>query len=154
PPAREQAAMSDGHWQLEGNAAELYQRYLVPSITAKWAQDLVDRALFRAGEEVLDLACGTGVVARLAAAKVAPGHVTGLDLNAEMLVGARGVSTDGPPIDWKEGSALDLPFQPGHFDVVLCQLGLQFFPDQPRALREMRRVLREAGRVALSVYSP
>lgn len=146
--------MSDGHWQLEGNAAELYQRYLVPAITAKWAQDLVDRALLGAGEEVLDVACGTGVVARLAAAKVAPGYVTGLDLNTGMLAVARGISNEGAPISWKEGSALDLPFPSSRFDVILCQLGLQFIPDQPRALREMRRVLREPGRVALSVYSP
>jgi len=146
--------MSDGHWQLEGSAAELYQRYLVPGITTKWAEDLVDRALLRAGEEVLDIACGTGVVTRLAARNVTPGHVTGLDLNAGMLAVARSVSSEGVPINWMEGSALDLPFPPDRFDVVLCQLGLQFFPDQPRALREMRRVLRERGRAALSVYSP
>ena len=146
--------MSDGHWQLEGNAAELYQRYLVPGITTKWAEDLVDRARLRAGEEVLDIACGTGVVTRLAARNVTPGHVTGLDLNAGMLAVARSVSSEGVPINWMEGSALDLPFPPDRFDVVLCQLGLQFFPDQPRALREMRRVLRERGRAALSVYSP
>ncbi len=146
--------MSDGHWQLEGSAAELYQRYLVPGITTKWAEDLVDRARLRAGEEVLDIACGTGVVTRLAARNVTPGHVTGLDLNAGMLAVARSVSSEGVPINWMEGSALDLPFPPDRFDVVLCQLGLQFFPDQPRALREMRRVLGEGGRAALSVYSP
>jgi ubiquinone/menaquinone biosynthesis C-methylase UbiE len=146
--------MSDDHWQLEGSAAELYQRYLVPAITTKWAENLVDRTLLRTGEAVLDVACGTGVVARLAAKKVAPGHVTGLDLNAGMLAVARRVSDDGAPIKWTEGSALDLPFPSNHFDVVLCQLGLQFFPDRPRALREMRRVLRESGRAALSVYSP
>jgi ubiquinone/menaquinone biosynthesis C-methylase UbiE len=60
----------------------------------------------------------------------------------------------GAPIDWIEGSALDLPFPAGTFDLVLCQLGLQFFPDQGRALREMRRVLSPSGSVALSVYSP
>jgi ubiquinone/menaquinone biosynthesis C-methylase UbiE len=148
------ALMSDGHWQLEGSAGELYQRYLVPAITTKWADDLVHRAQLRAGEDVLDVACGTGVVARLAARKVTPGHVTGLDLNSAMLVVARNVSNGGEPISWKEGSALDLPFPSGHFDVVLCQLGLQFFPDQPKALHEMRRVVLDAGRVALSVYSP
>lgn len=146
--------MSDGHWQLEGSAAELYQRYLVPGITSKWAEDLVHRAQLRAGEEVLDVACGTGVVARLAAKKVASGHVTGLDLNAGMLAVARGVAREGAPVNWMEGSALDLPFPAGRFDAVLCQLGLQFFPDQPKALHEMRRVVREPGRVALSVYSP
>ena len=145
--------MSDDHWQLNGGAAELYQRYLVPAITAKWAEDLVHRARLRGGEDVLDVACGTGVVARLAASKVASGHVTGLDLNAGMLAVARGVLNEGAAVDWMEGSALDLPFPSGRFDAVLCQLGLQFFPDQPRALREMRRVVRERGRIALSVYS-
>src|SRR5262249_14742733 len=64
------------------------------------------------------------------------------------------VPNEGAPINWLEGSALDLPFRSGSFDVVLCQLGLQFFPDQGRALREIRRVLRDTGRAALSVYSP
>jgi ubiquinone/menaquinone biosynthesis C-methylase UbiE len=85
--------VGDGHWQLEGSAAELYQRYLVPAITTKWARDLVDRARPRAGEEVLDVACGTGVVARLAAKSVGHGRVTGLDLNAGMLAVARGLPT-------------------------------------------------------------
>jgi SAM-dependent methyltransferase len=71
-----------------------------------------------------------------------------------MLTVARTLPSEGAPIDWVEGSALDLPFPEGKFDLVLCQLGLQFFPDQKRALREMHRVLSPAGRVALSVYSP
>ena len=144
--------MGNGHWQLEGSAAELYQRYLVTAITTKWAEDLVDRARPRSEEAVLDVACGTGVVARVAAKTHA--KVTGLDLNAGMLAVARGVPSDGAPIKWVEGSALDLPFPSGSFNVVLCQLGLQFFPDQGRALREMRRVLAPSGRTALSVYSP
>ena len=124
-------AMSDGHWQLEGSAAELYHRYLVPAITTKWADDLVHRAQLRAGEDVLDVACGTGVVARLAAKKVTPGHVTGLDLNSGMLAVARNVSNGGEPISWKEGSALDLPFPSGHFDVVLCQCPARDAPRGP-----------------------
>ena len=130
--------MNQGHWQLEGSAAELYQRYLVPAITTKWAEDLVGRAQLSAGEAVLDIACGTGVVARSAAKKLGHGHVTGLDLNAGMLAVAHGVPSEGDPIVWVEGSALDLPFPSDTFDVALCQLGLQFFPDQVRALREMR----------------
>lgn len=142
------------HWQLHRSAPELYQRYLVPAITTKWAEDLVSRTQPRAGEAVLDIACGTGVVARLAAKRMARGHVIGLDLNKGMLRVARTLPSEGVPIDWVEGSALDLPFPEGRFDLVLCQLGLQFFPDQKRALREMHRVLSPAGRVALSVYSP
>ena len=142
------------HWQLDGNAPELFQRYLVPAITAKWAEDIVDRARPQAGEEILDIACGTGVVARLASQRMSQGHVTGLDLNKGMLAVARTLPSEGAPIDWIEASALDLPFPAGKFDLVLCQQGLQFFPDKGRALREMRRVLSPSGRVALSVYSP
>ena len=142
------------HWQLDGSAPELYQKYLVPAITTKWAEDIVGQVLPRAGEDVLDVACGTGVVARLVSKRIAHGHVTGLDLNTGMLAVARTLPSEGAGIDWIEGSALDLPFPAGKFDLVLCQLGLQFFPDQGRALREMRRVLTSSGRIALSVYSP
>jgi ubiquinone/menaquinone biosynthesis C-methylase UbiE len=145
--------MTDGHWQLDGSSPELYQRYLVPAITIKWAEDLVDRAQPRTGEAVVDIACGTGVVARLAAGRIGAGRVTGLDLNAAMLAVARTVHGEGAAIDWIEGSALDLPFSSGSFDVAFCQLGLQFFPDRAKALREIRRVLAVSGRVALSVYS-
>src|SRR5215212_9410217 len=77
-------------WQLTGNAAELYERYLVQAITSVWAADLVHRAALQPGERVLDVACGTGIVARLAAEQVgAPGAVVGLDLNTAMLDVAR-----------------------------------------------------------------
>jgi ubiquinone/menaquinone biosynthesis C-methylase UbiE len=154
PAEAEEDLVVDHHWQLDGSAPELYQRYLVPAITTKWAEDLVDRAQPRAGEAVLDIACGTGVVARLAGKRMARGRVAGLDLNRGMLAVARTLPSDGAPIEWIEGSALDLPFRAGSFDLLLCQLGLQFFPDQGLALREMRRVLSPSGRVALSVYSP
>jgi ubiquinone/menaquinone biosynthesis C-methylase UbiE len=134
----------------------LYQRYLVPAVTALWAADLVDRAALRPGERVLDVACGTGVVARLAAQRVdQTGQVVALDLNPGMLAVARSLpAVRGAVIEWHEGSALALPFPEGAFDVVLCQLGLQFFPDRPKALQEFRRVLVHGGRLALSVFGP
>ncbi|GGI34277.1 methyltransferase domain-containing protein [Bradyrhizobium guangdongense] len=99
---------------------------------------------------MLDVACGTGVVARLEKQRGHDGRLVGIDLNTAMLAVAREKSSD---IEWIEGSALDLPFDANSFNVVLCQLGLQFFPDRPLALREMVRVLKPGGRAGLSVYS-
>jgi ubiquinone/menaquinone biosynthesis C-methylase UbiE len=141
------------HWQLNGSAAELYQRYLVPAITSLWAADLIARATPRTGERVLDIACGTGAVTRLAAERMESGYVAGLDFNPGMLAVARTVPSSGARIEWFEGSALALPFNESSFDLILCQLGLQFFPDRSLALREMKRVAAPEGRLALSVYS-
>lgn len=143
-------------WQLEGDAAQLYQRHLVPAMTAMWAVDLADRARLRRGERVLDVACGTGVVAREAASRVgSEGGVAAIDLNPGMLAVARSLAeVSGASIDWLEGSALALPFADAAFDVVACQLGLQFFADRHAALCEMRRVLTSTGRLALNVYGP
>ena len=147
--------MSDHEpWQLDGEAPELYERYLVPTITSIWAADLVERARPAAEERVLDIACGTGAVTRLVADRISTGRVVGLDNNPGMLSVARSVCPHGPSLEWVEGSALSLPFHEGSFDLVLCQLGLQFFADKRLALREMRRVLAPKGRVALSVFGP
>jgi SAM-dependent methyltransferase len=146
-----------GHepYQLDGTAPELYERYLVPAVTAPWAADLVAAAAPRPGERVLDVACGTGIAARLAAARVGGGRVAGVDPNAGMLAVARSLPAGaGAPVEWHEASALDLPFPAAAFDLVLCQFGLMFFPDRSAALREMRRVLGPGGRLALNVYGP
>ena len=150
------AGHADEQWQLDGDAAGLYQRHLVPAVTAGWAADLVERVGLRRGERVLDVACGTGVVARAAAGRVGrTGHVAGIDINAGMLAVARSLPAGpGASVGWSEGSALSLPFPAGSYDVVLCQLGLQFFPDRPAALAEMRRVLVTGGRLGLNVYGP
>ena len=133
-------------------AAERYERYMVPAIFAPWAADLLTLADVRAGERVLDVACGTGVVTREAARRVGPtGTVAGVDLSPAMLATARRAAS-GVPIDWRESRADALPFGNGAFDVVLCQQGLQFFPDRPAALREFRRVLASGGRLALAVF--
>lgn len=142
--------------QVGGGAAEVYERHLVPAMFAPWASRLLEAADVRVGERVLDVACGTGVVARRAAERVGEtGQVVGLDVNAAMLGVARSLPpTSGALVEWYEASALAMPLPDGSFDVVLCQHGLQQFPDRPAALREMRRVLRPAGRLAACVWSP
>jgi len=142
-------------WQLSGNAAERYERVLVPAIFSPWAADLVALAKLRPGERVLDVACGTGVVGRLAAERVGPkGHVTGLDLNESMLEVARSqpIPAGAAGVAWVQSSALAMRVPDSSFDVVLCQQGIQFFPDPPQALREMIRVLVPSGRVFTSVW--
>jgi ubiquinone/menaquinone biosynthesis C-methylase UbiE len=138
------------------STAEAYERYLDPAIFVPWAQDLVDLAAPANGERVLDVACGTGVVARAAGSRVGfMGTVVGLDRNAGMLEVARSLAwTAAAQVEWREANALELPFEDGSFDLVLCQQGIQFFADRPAALLEMRRVLTPAGRLALSVWRP
>ena len=140
--------------QVTGDAAERYQRELVPAMFAPWAPLLADHTGVRPGERILDVACGTGVVARVAAERVGrTGRVVGLDLNGRMLAVARGLPPiDGAPLDWCRGDALALPLRDATFDVVLCQQGLQQVPDRQGALREMRRVLRAGGRLAIGVW--
>ena len=134
---------------------ENYERYFVPAIGAPLANDLVEIAALRPGERVLDVACGTGVVARLASQKVgAAGSVAGLDINPGMLAVARSTTPPGMAIDWHETSAEAMPLSDASFDVVLCQMGLQFVPDKIAALREMRRVLAPHGRLILNVPGP
>jgi ubiquinone/menaquinone biosynthesis C-methylase UbiE len=137
-----------------GNAPENYERYFVPSIGAPLAKDLIDAASLRPGEAVLDVACGTGIVARIAAHRVGPtGTVAGLDVNAGMLEVARSAS-DSAGIPWHEASAEAMPLPDESFDVVACQLGLQFFADKAGALREMHRVLKPGGRLLINVPGP
>jgi ubiquinone/menaquinone biosynthesis C-methylase UbiE len=138
-----------------GSAPENYERYFVPSIGGPLAAQLIERASLRPGERVLDVACGTGVVARLAAEGVGPaGSVAGLDINPGMLAVARSATPADTTIDWHQASADDTSMPDGTFDVVLCQMGLQFFPDKSAALREMRRVLAPGGRVVLNLPGP
>jgi SAM-dependent methyltransferase len=138
-------------WQLEEASAEAYERYAVPSWSRPLAEQLVALAAPRDGERVVDVACGTGIVARTAADRVGErGRVAGLDLNEAMLTVARRVR---PDLEWHRGDAAALPFPDGAFDVALCQSGLMFVPDAAAALREMARVITADGTVAVQVWS-
>ncbi|MPZ98741.1 MAG: methyltransferase domain-containing protein [Dehalococcoidia bacterium] len=140
-------------WQVAGSAAESYEAYLVPALFRKWATALVDAVGVSSGDRVLDVACGTGAVARSVAARVgATGAVTGIDVNPEMLAVAERASAGTSPTPvFRQADAQALPFEDGAFDVVLCQQALQFMPDAAAAVAEMRRVTRDDGRVAFSV---
>jgi ubiquinone/menaquinone biosynthesis C-methylase UbiE len=132
-----------------------YERYFVPAIGCPLADELVQAAALRAGARVLDVACGTGIVARLAAEQVGTdGEVTGLDAHPGMLAVARSVPAGGATIRWCQADAAASGLPDAGYDAVLCQLGLQFFADRAAALREMRRVLRPGGRIALNVAGP
>ena len=138
-----------------GNPAENYERYFVPAIGAPAAGDLIEIAALRPGERVLDVACGTGVVTRLASQRVgSDGTVAGVDINPGMLAVARKTTSAAMTIDWHEGSAEAIPLPDASFDVVLCQMGLQFVPDKHAALSEMHRTLAPGGRLILNVPGP
>jgi ubiquinone/menaquinone biosynthesis C-methylase UbiE len=141
-------------WQLSCDAAQLYEQVLVPAMFSPWGHDLLAVAAPVHGERVLDAACGTGLVARLAAEAIGwKGAVIALDLNPAMLDVARGLPPPaGAPIRWLEGDVEAMPLPDLTFDLVLCQQGIQFFPDLQRALDEMLRVLAPGGRAAISVW--
>jgi ubiquinone/menaquinone biosynthesis C-methylase UbiE len=147
-----QVAYGEGYG---GNAPENYERYFVPAIGRPAATGLVAAAQLRPGERVLDVACGTGIVARLAAEQVAPGgHVTGLDVNPGMIAVARASAPPEASIEWHQAPAEHMPLEDGSFDVVLCGMGLQFFSDREAGLREMYRVLVPGGRAVLNLPGP
>ena len=142
-------------WQLSGSGPEAYEQYIVPAWMGEWAQDLVDVSSIQAGQRVLDVGCGTGVVTRAIARLIGPsGKVVGLDVNDAMLQMARHFAAQEGlgVITWQQGDAAAMPFPEASYDVVLCQQGLQYFPDCAAALREVARILVPGGRLALSVW--
>jgi ubiquinone/menaquinone biosynthesis C-methylase UbiE len=143
-------------WQIPGMWTDIYDEIFIPAMIVEWSLRLAEMVDLRAGERVLDVACGTGDWTRCAAARVGTqGQVVGLDISPEMLAVARRrhrVDPEAAAIEWREGSAGALPLSDAAFDVVCCQLGLMFFPDRIAALAEMRRVLVPGGRLALMVW--
>lgn len=142
--------MEDPELQAATAAAAAYEELFVPALFAEWAPRVASAARLGRGQRVLDVACGTGVLAREAARRVGPeGEVVGLDASPGMLAVAARVA---PELEWRAGQAGELPFGPAAFDAVLSQFGLMFFPDRVCALREMLRVLAPGGRLAVAVW--
>lgn len=134
-----------------GTAAELYQRFFVPSIAIPVSGELLRTAALRPSTRVLDVACGTGVVTRAAAQHVGPtGVVTGVDIAPDMIAVAKTVPAGGAPITWREADAASLPLPDEFYDVGICQMGLMFMGDRAGALSELHRVLKRGGRVVIS----
>src|SRR5215467_11567625 len=131
--------------------AEMYERFLVEPLFRPFAEQLLDRARPTANDSVLDIACGTGIVTRLARKTLgASAKVVGVDVSGPMLAVGRGID---PTIDWREGNATALPVAADEkFSIVTCHQGLQFVPDKAAAVREMRRVLRAGGRVVVGTW--
>ena len=139
-------------WQVSTDAAEVYESCFVPAIFGAWAGPVADAAGIRRGDRVLDVGCGTGVLAREALGRVGQeGQVVGLDLNEGMLAVA---ARTEPKIEWRQGDAASLPFEDMSFDVVVSQFALMYFPDRVASLREMWRTLAPGGHLAVAAWAP
>lgn len=135
------------------NMPELYEKYLVVPLFRPFAVAMTEAAALKSGERVLDVACGTGIVARLAQQRVgADGAVVAVDLSPAMLAVGREVA---PQVEFREGNASALPLEHGEaFDAALCHQGFQFFPDKAAAARELRRALVSGGRAFIATWVP
>ena len=136
--------MVDAGWSVEVQAAEDYEKILVPALFEEWAPKMLAAANVGEDDHVLDVACGTGIVARCAVPEVGDGgRVVGLDATKAMLAVAVGIE---PRVEWRFGDAGALPFDDGSFDAVICQSGLMFFPDPVEAIRDTRPRRRPASK--------
>lgn len=142
--------MSNPNLEAQIEAARAYEALFVPALFGQWAVKVADAAQVLHGQRVLDLACGTGVLAREACLRTgAAGYVAGLDPSVGMLAVAQ---ERAPAVDWREGAGESIPFPDESFDAVVSQFGLMFFMDRGQALREMLRVLKPGGRIAVAVW--
>lgn len=141
-------------YHLAAEAAQLYERDIVPSLTRPQAELFLEQVAFKAGERVVDVACGTGIVTRVAVQRVPTlQRMLGIDVNPAMLHIARATTPATPvTIAWQVGDMRALPLRDHSVERVLCQHGLQFVSDKLTALREMRRILVPGGRLAFTVW--
>jgi SAM-dependent methyltransferase len=142
--------MSEPTLQSQIDAANAYEALFVPALFGQWAPKVADAVQVQRGQRVLDVACGTGVLAREIARRIgSAGRVVGVDPSPGMVATAKRLA---PAIEWREGVAESLPFPDQSFDAVVSQFGLMFFTDRRQALRDMLRVLTPGGRLAVAVW--
>jgi ubiquinone/menaquinone biosynthesis C-methylase UbiE len=136
-----------------GQAHDAYERTIAPAVADRYARDLVERARpIGASDRILDLGCGTGIVARVLRERLGgAANIVGVDPSPPMIEKARSLE---PELDWRVGNAMALPFTDGSFDLVLWQEMLHFVPDRMAALHEVRRVLSPGGRFLVSTWRP
>lgn len=136
--------------QVSHSAAEVYEEFFVPALFQQWVAHVADAAQLSPGDKAIDVACGTGVLARELATRVSPGGtVTGVDRNNGMIAVA---AMRAPEVEWRIAQAESLPFDDTSFDAVVSQFGLMFFDDRAKAIAEMWRVLKPGGRLAVAVW--
>jgi ubiquinone/menaquinone biosynthesis C-methylase UbiE len=135
--------------------AEEYERVKVPKMLEPAARIFVNHLKVKPLARLLDVACGTGIVPRIAAEQTGfAGQITGVDLNPNMLAVARVMTpSSGVQVEWRQGDALNLPFDTDSFGLVFCQQGIQYFSDKVAAIRDMHRVLVRDSRVAILVVA-
>ena len=136
--------------QISASAAKIYEEFYLPGLFEEWPPRVIEAARIQRGQRVVDVACGTGVLACAVAQQVGPEGLTiGVDINEGMLDIAR---MKAPDIEWHQAPAEALPLDDESFDSVVSQFGLMYFEDQQRALQEMMRVLRPGGTLAVVVW--
>lgn len=148
--------MPQGNQAVDTTAGESYEKHIVPGMFVVWAEYAVKWAAPQAGAHVLDVACGTGIGARVAARAVGrSGKIVGVDMDAGVVEVARRLAkAEGTPMEWHCASALDMPLPDGAFDVALCLQGLQFFPDRVAGFAEIHRVLKPSGCLVATLWAP
>jgi len=145
--------MADLDAAFVGSVPENYDRYLANVFFNPFAEDLVARLPVSDGTRVLEVACGTGLLSRRLAERLAGrGTLVATDLNEAMIAYGRMQMPAGAPVEWQQADGTRLPFPDRSFDAVVCQFGLMFFPDKAAGMAEAHRVLRPGGRYLFNVW--